>query len=70
MEPLRIRRLTQVTTLSFEHNEANVALLLRLLADYCEASGGTLLGVSYTNEMEDAGYTERITAHVECPWSR
>jgi hypothetical protein len=67
METLTIRELPHVTTLVFEHEENNVAVLLRLLADYCEASNGCLQGVSYHND-DDGGYRERIVAHVECPW--
>lgn len=67
MEPLTIRRLTQVTTLVFEHNKIDTATLLRLLADYIEDSNGCLMSVSYHNE-DDGEYRERIVAHVDCPY--
>jgi hypothetical protein len=57
-------------TLTFSHNKLNTPELLRLLADYIEASGATLLSAFFANEMgEDKdSYFESITATVECPW--
>lgn len=68
MEPLAIRTLTQVETLVFGQTEADVAVLLRLLADYCENSGGTFLGATFNNDFEGGTYSERLTAFVECPY--
>ncbi len=66
---IQIRELKHVTTVSFETTEADTGLLLRLLADYLDASQGTLQNVTYHNEMDEDGYREWIIAHVECPWS-
>jgi hypothetical protein len=70
MEPLHIRELKQVTTLSLEQTEPDAARLLRLLADYVEHSNGTLLSVVFANDYEDEVYHERLIAFVECPYHK
>ena len=64
---LQIRELTHVTTLEFATNGGDTAQLLRLLADYLDHSGGTLLSVTYHNS-DDGTYREWIVAAVECAY--
>ncbi len=68
MQDLKIRELTHVTTVVFETNDSDTGLLLRLLADYLDASQGTLQAVTFHNMDEDGPYREWIVAYVECAY--
>jgi hypothetical protein len=65
---LKVRTLKHVKTLVFETDDLGSATLLRLLADYLDASKGTLQAVTFNNSDDDGEYREWITAYVECPY--
>jgi hypothetical protein len=68
MDAITIRELKHVTTLVFEQTNGETSRLLRLLADYLDASSGTLQSVTFLNDLDGDGYRERIVAHVEAPY--